>query len=279
MESVFAIKFSKVCINGCEIRYAYIGDNRKPVLLLLHGFTGDKLVWSRILKTLSKNFFVIAPDLIGHGDSGDPLKQDYRIASHVVYIHKFCLFLNIHSAHVSGCSMGAFIALELANSHPYFVRSLSLINPVGINKLQMEQLSNFRVRPVNPFIVSSAGEYDVLLDYMMAKPCYIPDMVKSYLASRHIKRSALIEKMFSHLMNSKTIEEYLVLDLPPTMVLLCDKDRVADMSISLNFFKKQKSAVIVISDHNGHLPMLESPKFLCKQLISFYTKIENNHQE
>jgi len=53
--------------DGAELRFADIGDEDAPPLILLHGFTGSSKVWKRNWSALSTVFRVITPDLRGHG--------------------------------------------------------------------------------------------------------------------------------------------------------------------------------------------------------------------
>ncbi|RDL34408.1 uncharacterized protein BP5553_07536 [Venustampulla echinocandica] len=53
-------------------------DLQKPLLMLIHGFTGSSAVWQRNIPSLSKEYRVIAPDLRGHGDS-DKCRHGYQV--------------------------------------------------------------------------------------------------------------------------------------------------------------------------------------------------------
>ena len=43
-----------------------------PAVLLLHGFPQTKLMWREIALRLAEQFFVVAADLRGYGDSSTP---------------------------------------------------------------------------------------------------------------------------------------------------------------------------------------------------------------
>ncbi len=57
-----------VLYKGSEIFYE-INGNKKPVLVLLHGFAETSAVWVHQTKYLQKYFTVIVPDLPGCGKS------------------------------------------------------------------------------------------------------------------------------------------------------------------------------------------------------------------
>ena len=43
-----------------------------PVVLLVHGMAGSSATWRHVMPALAERFTVIAPDLLGHGESAKP---------------------------------------------------------------------------------------------------------------------------------------------------------------------------------------------------------------
>ena len=61
-------------VNGVEIA-AHVpasGRDRRPALLLLHGFPQTHVMWQRVSQLLKKDYWVVIPDLRGYGDSAKP---------------------------------------------------------------------------------------------------------------------------------------------------------------------------------------------------------------
>lgn len=63
-------EFHAVEVEGCRINYLCWGDPSSPALVLLHGGAAHAHWWSFIAPQFTQQYFVIAPDLSGHGDSG-----------------------------------------------------------------------------------------------------------------------------------------------------------------------------------------------------------------
>src|SRR5689334_4408898 len=61
-----------VRVNGVRLRGRVGGDPARPPLLLVHGFPESHLIWHRMAPSLARDFFVVAPDLRGYGDSERP---------------------------------------------------------------------------------------------------------------------------------------------------------------------------------------------------------------
>src|SRR5438270_253676 len=60
----------EVYANGITIHYYRTGGDKKPSILLLHGFTDNGLCWSRVAHELEGSYDVVMTDARGHGRSG-----------------------------------------------------------------------------------------------------------------------------------------------------------------------------------------------------------------
>lgn len=61
-----------VRVNGVRLRGRTGGDPDRPAVLLLHGHPETHLMWHRVAPRLAEDYFVVAPDLRGYGDSERP---------------------------------------------------------------------------------------------------------------------------------------------------------------------------------------------------------------
>lgn len=103
------------------------GNPQFPPLLVLHGFTGSHASWSSLAPALAENFYVIAPDLPGHGHTDVPTpleKMSMRQQAH--QLADLLESLSIPKARVLGYSMGGRLALHLGWLHPERVSMLIL---------------------------------------------------------------------------------------------------------------------------------------------------------
>jgi len=66
----FPFEKRDLAVAGCAIRYLAWGDADKPPLVLVHGGAAHAMWWSVHACELARHYYVIAPDLSGHGDSG-----------------------------------------------------------------------------------------------------------------------------------------------------------------------------------------------------------------
>lgn len=58
--------------NGVRLHVTTAGDPANPAILMIHGWSQHSLSWKRQMTALSDRFYLVAPDLRGHGASDKP---------------------------------------------------------------------------------------------------------------------------------------------------------------------------------------------------------------
>jgi pimeloyl-ACP methyl ester carboxylesterase len=99
-------------------------------LLLIHGISHRRQAWAPVLDQLAEHFDVIAIDLPGHGDS-PAFELDGRSVRDALTddIGELLATLGVERPHVVGNSLGALIAIELAEAG--LARSVTAFAPAG----------------------------------------------------------------------------------------------------------------------------------------------------
>lgn len=116
-------------LHGDRVAYRDEGDG--DVLLLIHGMAGSSDTWRSVIGQLSKKFRVIAPDLLGHGQSAKP-RGDYSLGAFAVWLRDFLDELGVSHATVVGHSLGGGVAMQFAYQHPDYATRLVLISSGGL---------------------------------------------------------------------------------------------------------------------------------------------------
>jgi len=99
-------------------------------VLLLHGSASTSAFWRRLIEALQPLYRVIAPDLIGYGQSSlRPADAPHGLEAEIRTL-KSLLPCCDGGYHLAGHSYGGVVALMLALSAPTRVRTLTLIEPV-----------------------------------------------------------------------------------------------------------------------------------------------------
>ncbi len=114
-------------IRGVRTYVERRGEKHLPTIVLLHGFTGSTKTWHEVAHTLSKQYYVIAVDLIGHGKTESPLAPDrYRMDEQIADLHHLFQVLQLKKPLLLGYSMGGRVALGYAATYPERIKGLLL---------------------------------------------------------------------------------------------------------------------------------------------------------
>lgn len=111
-------------------RRAFVRVGRGPVVLLLHGLACDHTTWDPVIPSLARRYTVIAPDLLGHGESDKP-RADYSVGGYANAMRDLLSVLEIDRATVVGHSFGGGVAMQFAYQYPQLVDRLVLVAPGG----------------------------------------------------------------------------------------------------------------------------------------------------
>jgi pimeloyl-ACP methyl ester carboxylesterase len=111
---IFAAEKLRTRTSGGDVTYIDVGDRRVPPVLLLHGFPLSSFEWRDLLPLFASRFRVIAPDLLGSGDSDKPVASSLDVGAQAGYMRELLADLGIERLAVVGHSVGGGIAQLLA---------------------------------------------------------------------------------------------------------------------------------------------------------------------
>ena len=74
-----AIRKEQIDLHGHTVSYRIAGEG--PVILLIHGIAGSSAQWLDTMTLLAEEHTVLAPDLLGHGQSAKP-RGDYSLGAY-----------------------------------------------------------------------------------------------------------------------------------------------------------------------------------------------------
>jgi pimeloyl-ACP methyl ester carboxylesterase len=120
-----------ITLDGDRVVYRTAGEG--PVLLLVHGMAGSSVTWKHVMPALSQRFTVVAPDLLGHGQSDKP-RAAYSLGAHTDTLRDVMDFLGHRRATVVGQSLGGGIAMQFAYQFPERCERLVLVNSGGLGR-------------------------------------------------------------------------------------------------------------------------------------------------
>jgi len=118
-------------IHGYRRAFRIAGSG--PALLLIHGVGDNSKTWEPVLAQLAQRFTVIAPDLLGHGQSDKP-NADYSLPAFANGMRDLLAVLGIDRVTVVGHSFGGGVAAQFAYQYPELVERIVLVSAGGVAK-------------------------------------------------------------------------------------------------------------------------------------------------
>ncbi|HEY1969150.1 MAG TPA: alpha/beta hydrolase [Pseudonocardia sp.] len=131
-------RLGPVPVRSPELRFRTVHGYRRafrvagsgPPLVLVHGIGDSSATWEQVIPALAKRHLVIAPDLLGHGQSDKP-RADYSVAAYANGVRDLLGVLGIQRATLVGHSLGGGVAMQFAYQFPERTERLVLVGSGG----------------------------------------------------------------------------------------------------------------------------------------------------
>ncbi|KZS39488.1 hydrolase [Aquimarina aggregata] len=107
-------------INGFKIAYREAGDPKNPTIVLFHGFPSSSHQYRKVLRELSDQYHLIAPDYPGFGESDFPAQEsfEYTFDNLAKVMDAFLESFSLNTYSIMIQDYGAPIGLRIATAHP-----------------------------------------------------------------------------------------------------------------------------------------------------------------
>lgn len=119
-----------------QIHYRIAGAGEP--LLLFHQAPMSSAEWEEVIHLLGKDYRVIAPDMMGHGNSDDP-PREFEMEDYARTTLQFMDALGIERANIGGNHSGAALALSIAIDHPERVSRLIISCDLLISRVEIDE--------------------------------------------------------------------------------------------------------------------------------------------
>ena len=255
-------------VDGYSIRYLDSGTSGRPILLL-HGLGGYADKWKAVMADLSDRYQVIAPDMLGSGQSEKPT-IDYTPAYLVSFLKKFIDAVGMDRPNVGGSSLGGQIAVEFAVKYPEYVSNLILMSPAGIMKHSTPALDAYVMAALYP------------------RAANVALALESMEASGRAPKSWMIEKFMANMMrpnakmafmstllcfkNSKNVADSLGRISSPTLLIWGHNDPIIPISYAGQFKALIPDCTFVGIKNCGHTPYVQYPDHVASIIRNFLAK-------
>ena len=134
----------RVRVAAGEIAFVDAGDPEAPPVLLLSGGLTSSYLWRYLVPLLSPWMRVIAPDLLGSGDSESPQGADLGLRAHAVNIRTLLEEIGVERFAVAGHGRGGGVAQLVALEGA--VEAMILIDSVAFDGWPSRTIQDLRSR-------------------------------------------------------------------------------------------------------------------------------------
>ncbi|KLI08298.1 alpha/beta hydrolase [Mycolicibacterium conceptionense] len=272
--------FARKTIDVDGLATSYLEAGQGDPVVLLHGGefgAGAELGWERVIGELAEHYRVLAPDMLGFGESAKVVDFNDGRGMRIRHIARFCAELGVDSAHFVGNSMGAINLLVDGTSDTPRLRMRSLTAICGGGEIQRNEHS------------AALYDYDATPDGMrrivtalFADPAYPAD--EEYVKRRY--ESSIAPGAWESLAAARFRRPGL--DAPampsaqraydrigvPTMIIEGDRDKLLPSGWAAEIAGQIAGARSAVIAGAGHCPQIEQPAALTAVLLEFLKEVQ-----
>ncbi|NGP89646.1 alpha/beta fold hydrolase [Fodinibius halophilus] len=257
-----------------DIKTAYLAAGDGPPLVLLHGSGIGGVVWYQSIGTLSTHFRVIAPDVVGYGESDKP-PAAYDKAFYARWLRNFFDELGLHEGYLVGNSCGGAISLQFAMNNPGRIKRLALINSGALGK-QMDNGAKLRFLLLNCYPSLTTARWAT--QFLVHEKSNICEALAKYAAEVLEKpggrrpfwdgKGKVFDPFTNEQLNSVSHK---------TLILWGEEDQFIPAQYGRLTKKIMPNAQFKAIPRAGHFPFLDRPFVFNKHLIEFFKSADESY--
>jgi pimeloyl-ACP methyl ester carboxylesterase len=257
------------------------------LVLLIHGITGCAEQWDQVIPLLAERYTVVAPDLLGHGQSAKP-RGDYSLGAYAVMVRDLMVALGHRRATVVGHSLGGGVAMQFAYEYPPFAERLVLVSSGGLGRevhlllraatlpgseLVLPIISTQRLNRVGGAVAQLLGRLGLRAGPDLA------EMAKGYgsLADAGA-RQAFIHTLRAVLdiggQRVNATDRLYLAELLPSLIIWGERDPLIPVAHADIARQELPGSQLEIFADSGHFPQLHDPVRFSHTLIDFIESTE-----
>ncbi len=270
----------QVELHGHRVIYHTAGSG--PPVVLIHGMVNSSRHWRSVALSLADRYTVIAPDLIGHGDSATP-RGDYSLGAHASSIRDLLAVLGVDRATIVGHSLGGGVAMQFFYQFPQRTERLVLISSGGLGR-EVSPLLRSATLPGVSALLSLAAHPRLLSGLQLAGDGLSRSGSRQGVYLRAITRALRpleqpgARKAFLHTLRavidvhgqrvSATDRLYLLAGMP-TLIVWGERDHTIPLAHGLDAHRAAPGSRFESLPRAAHFPHLEDPDGLAAVLGDF----------
>ncbi len=261
--------------NGDTIHTCIAGNPSHPPLVLLHGWPASHLLWRNIIPALSDQFYVIAPDLPGHGYSDKPVDCRYDLDFFKEFILDFMDTMSLETTSLVAHDLGGMAGLSFAARHPDRLDKFIIMNTCPYPDVSLRlRLSLFALRQpalagllLTPFIFkqllkTGIHNHDLITPELIS--CFRTPWLDDGAGKKAFSKTigAPLDQMAESVDKIKEIKT-------PTLILWGKKDIFFPFAIARRLHQDLENSTLVGIENSAHFCQEEEPEFIARAISAF----------
>lgn len=271
-----------VTLHGHRVDYRVAGDPASPVLLLIHGITSTSATWEPVIDVLAEHAYVIAPDLLGHGDSDKP-RGDYSLGAFASSLRDLLHHLGHEHVTVVGHSLGGGVAMQFAYQYPEHCERIVLVSSGGLGRdvswalraatlpgaeLVLPLIANSHVRNAGVAVVRVMRRLP-----FRARPSMV-ELARGYASlADSPARSAFVHTLRSVVepggQRVHAGDKLYLAEGRPTLIVWGALDTVIPVAHAHSAHAAIPGSVLEVFEQSEHFPHMDEPERFARVLLSF----------
>jgi pimeloyl-ACP methyl ester carboxylesterase len=253
---------------------------------------GCSRTWLGVMSILAREYTVVAPDLLGHGESAKPM-GDYSLGAHASGIRDLLVgALGIDRATVVGQSLGGGVAMQLAYQHPELCERLVLAGSGGLGRevswiLRLLALpgAEYLLPIVCPRFVRDLGnDLGVFLGDRGLRAPHVSEIWRAYASlTEPENRHAFIRTVRSVIdpggQSVSANDRLYLASVVPTLILWGECDDIIPVEHAHAAADRIPGSRLEIFDKAGHFLHVEEPGRFAAALANFIEQTEPVHRD
>jgi pimeloyl-ACP methyl ester carboxylesterase len=276
------VRHEEITAYGHRVCFRVAGD-QGPVLLLIHGITGSSAHWEPIMPLLAERFTVIAPDLLGHGESAKP-RGDYSLGAFASGIRDLLIGLDIEAASVVGHSLGGGIAMQFAYQFPERCERLVLVSSGGLgqdvhpvlraatlpgSELVLPLIAHEKLIEVAAIVPRALGKLGLRTGPDIA------EMARGYSSLSNAEgRAAFIHTVRAVIdptgQRINATDRLYLASKMPSLIIWGGRDRIIPVEHAQPAHEGMPGSRLELFEDSGHFPHLDDPLRFARTLQQFF---------
>lgn len=237
-----------VQVNGWPVHYEVTGSGEP--LVLVHGLSESTRLWSRNVPELAGRYRVYLVDLPGFG-AMRRYRRQFDLAHCSLWLAAWLQALDLQEVTLVGHSMGGYVSMALAATHPEQVKRLVLADSIGLPL----NLPAWRlVYPALKAVAHTIPSFWMCIgyDYLRAGPRMVLHATRQIVA-----------------LETTEVLAALVARRVPTLLIWGERDDLVPCALGRQLHARLAGAQLCILPGANHFCMFEQPQAFNRALLAF----------